>query len=70
MQWTVQEPMPALGNRMTNINKFSTTTAEAEYFAQNSGWLEDLCIRIVSADDLNTYTFGRAFTVPLPKQKK
>ncbi|GEM_PF-2433650 len=71
LTWVVQEPLPVLGNRMTKIKEFSPSTAKAEHFARKiPGGRKQFCIRIVSADDPSTYTFGNSFTIPFPKQPK
>ena len=70
IQWTVQEPLPVLGNRMHRIKDFSRETAKPDYFARKiPGGGKQFCIRIVSADDPSTYTFGDSFTIPFPKKK-
>ena len=40
LQWTVQEPMPTLGNRVSRVAAFTPETAETEYFARKipGGW--------------------------------
>lgn len=70
LTWTVQEPLPVLGNRMSRITQLSPDTAKTDYFARKiPGGQKLFCIRIVSADDPSTFTFGKSFTIPFPKKK-
>ena len=61
--------MPSIGNRIKDIAKKSPETADKEVFKRKiPGGQKLFCIRIVNADDPETFTFSTSFTIPVPRK--